>query len=384
MKKTRIIFALLLAISIVISTVGVTAFAGPIESPIIPIPGGDTSTPWYEYDFTDDQTSLILSGFNYQQNRTGITVRATAQKDGQTYPVVSVAPGVFRDSDGQKYIKSLEVEEGVQSIGENAFYGCTNLATVKIASSVTFIDETAFEGTAWLENQPDGLVYAGKIAYKVKGAAHESVVIADDTVAIAEGAFRGQTSLKKVFIPAATTVADDAFAGCTNLTIYCAENSPAYAYATANSIPVVAVPALVMNSVPTKTEYYQNDDLNLTGLDLVYISEAGETPVAVTPEMVSGYDATVLGNQTVTVTYEGKTVQFQVNVVERPAFIPGDVDNSGVVDLDDAIYLLYHVNFPANYLVNQPIDFDGSNEEDLDDAIYLLYHVNFPHSYPLH
>ena len=69
---------------------------------------------------------------------------------------------------------------------------------------------------------------------------------------------------------------------------------------------------------------------------------------------------------------------------ERKLYILGDLDDNGEVDLNDAIYLLYHVNFPGSYPVNQPCDFDGSGEVDLNDAIYLLYHVNFPSSYPLH
>ena len=64
--------------------------------------------------------------------------------------------------------------------------------------------------------------------------------------------------------------------------------------------------------------------------------------------------------------------------------LPGDVDGNGEVDLDDAIYLLYHVNFKDTYPVNQPVDFNGDSKEDLDDAIYLLYHVNFKDTYPLH
>lgn len=68
---------------------------------------------------------------------------------------------------------------------------------------------------------------------------------------------------------------------------------------------------------------------------------------------------------------------------ERPPYLPGDTDGDGDVDLDDAIYLLFHVNFQASYPVNQPVDFDNSGEVDLDDAIYLLFHVNFKESYPL-
>ncbi len=69
---------------------------------------------------------------------------------------------------------------------------------------------------------------------------------------------------------------------------------------------------------------------------------------------------------------------------ERPPYISGDVDGNEKVDLDDAIHLLYHINFPASYKVNQPTDFDGNGVLSLDDAIYLLYHVSFPAQYPLH
>lgn len=65
-------------------------------------------------------------------------------------------------------------------------------------------------------------------------------------------------------------------------------------------------------------------------------------------------------------------------------YVLGDLDGNKEVDLNDAIYLLYHVNFSASYPVNQPVDFDGDGEANLNDAIYLLYHVNFPSSYPLH
>ena len=64
--------------------------------------------------------------------------------------------------------------------------------------------------------------------------------------------------------------------------------------------------------------------------------------------------------------------------------LKGDVDNDGDVDMDDAIYLLFNVNFPASYPVGQPANFDGLGEVTMDDAIYLLFHVNFPSSYPLH
>lgn len=68
---------------------------------------------------------------------------------------------------------------------------------------------------------------------------------------------------------------------------------------------------------------------------------------------------------------------------ERPAYTPGDVDGNDKVDLEDAIYFLFHVNFPEFYPVEQPTDFNQDSKTDLEDAIYFLFHVNFPEIYPL-
>ncbi len=64
-------------------------------------------------------------------------------------------------------------------------------------------------------------------------------------------------------------------------------------------------------------------------------------------------------------------------------FVAGDLDDKEGVDLDDVIYLLYHVNFSEKYPITQNVDFDASGTVDLDDVFYLLYHVNFPDRYPL-
>ena len=64
-------------------------------------------------------------------------------------------------------------------------------------------------------------------------------------------------------------------------------------------------------------------------------------------------------------------------------FVSGDLDGNEGVTVEDAIYLLYHVNFPGKYPVTQDVDYDKSGAVDLDDVFYLLYHVNFPDRYPL-
>lgn len=65
------------------------------------------------------------------------------------------------------------------------------------------------------------------------------------------------------------------------------------------------------------------------------------------------------------------------------ALTPGDMDGSGGVNEDDAIYLLRHVIFPADYPIMGDGDHNGDGAVNEDDAIYLLRHVIFPEDYPL-
>lgn len=61
------------------------------------------------------------------------------------------------------------IPEDVVAIGQMAFAGMTGLSEVTIPDGVYDIGFDAFQGTTWYNSQPDGLVYAGKVAYRVKG-----------------------------------------------------------------------------------------------------------------------------------------------------------------------------------------------------------------------
>ncbi len=205
--------------------------------------------------------------------------------------------------------------------------------------------------------------------------------------------------------------------------------------------------SISVQTKPTKLQYVQqNEMLDVSGGTLLLTYSDGTTrAVEMTEDMLSGFDNTKLGVQDLTVTYQGIAVAFQVEIVKAtvvfkhedgtvlsssqyaygedvipPAdpekapdddghyrfvgwdaqvvpctgntvytavfelvVIPGDVNNDGVFNDQDAVYLLYHYFFPEDYPVKRQVDMNGDGKFNDQDAVYLLYSYFFPDDYPL-
>ena len=91
------------------------------------------------------------------------------------------------------------------------------------------------------------------------------------------------------------------------------------------------VNSIVLKGTP-KDEYKIGEAIDITGLTLDVTKASGLVNIPVTTSMISGYNKNTLGNQTVTITYGGKTTTFPVTVKDyvtgikvQPASVTADL-----------------------------------------------------------
>lgn len=193
-------------------------------------------------------------------------------------------------------LKSVTLENGITVIPTSCFANCGKITEITIPASIINIGDNAFYNTS-LKN----------------------LVIPDGVQTIGIQAFRG-TQLTNVSIPASVTVIwENAFSTpvTTNITLNKKTNeisgSPWGASGTITWL--IRVTRLEVTHMPTKARYFVGETFDSAGLIITaYYND--NTSEQVTGYTLSSPDMSAYGNKTVTVTFDEKTVDFSILVVD--------------------------------------------------------------------
>ena len=196
-----------------VTTIGNSAFEYCDKLTSVTIPSSVTTIGSYAFSRCYKLTSIIIP--NGVTTIGEETFFSCINLSSITIPnsVTSIEKSAFG---GCSSLTSINIPNSVMSIGSLAFAWCVNLSSISFPYSVNSIGGSAFLNTAWYDNQPDGLVYAGKVAYKYKGTMPEnsSIMIKDGTLGIAESAFSDCAGLVSITIPnSVTSIGRHAFLG---------------------------------------------------------------------------------------------------------------------------------------------------------------------------
>lgn len=193
-------------------------------------------------------------------------------------------------------LKTVTIEDGITEIPTSCFTNCGKITEITIPASVINIGDNAFYNTS-LKN----------------------LAIPDGVQAIGVQAFYG-TQLTNVSIPASVTVIwENAFNTpvTTNITLNKKTNeisgSPWGASGTITWL--IRVTRLEVTHMPTKTKYFVGETFDSTGL-LITAYYNDNTSEQVTGYALSSPDMSAYGSKTVTVTFDEKTVDFSILVVD--------------------------------------------------------------------
>ena len=213
MKKTKKIISLLLSVLMIITALPLTAvnsFAADV------VKSGTTG----ECTWFLDGTVLTISGngkmedYDYFEKKPwGTLITKAIIENG----VTSIGGEAFKDCTS---LTSITIPDGVTEIGMGAFYNCTSLTSVTIPDSVTSIGSSAFSGCTSLTSVtiPNSVTEIGVGAFG-GCTSFTSIIIPDSITSIGASAFFNCVNLKNVSLGnSVTSIGDYAFGGCTSLT----------------------------------------------------------------------------------------------------------------------------------------------------------------------
>ena len=323
-------------------------------------------------DVTYSVTSIGGWVFNGRTDLTGELVIPNS--------VTSIGDNAFQDCSG---LTSVVIGNSVTSIGSHAFVncsglisvefnaenctampdyyfafqGCTALSTVTIGENVKTIPDGAFKGTPWLDNHPDGVVYAGKVLYKYKGTmpANTSIAVKAGTLSIADNAFSGCTGLTSIEIPnSVTSIGNYAFSNVNAIFEFAAEEPATVGSSALHANAVLVVPDAAVDAYKAAWSDYATQ-----------IAGRGDAYVTVDVEAME--------------TTSGIMEKLGINKVASVVklIVKGSINSYDVIQFRDKMPLLHELDLSeATVVASDKAFYNGNCTKDNDLGNYAFYNLS--------
>ncbi len=235
------------------------------------------ATSDFAYELDEDNNAIITA---YNGNESDITIPSII--DG--YNVKDIKDHAFDESKNNtngKILKNVIISEGITSIGNFAFVGCTNLESVVLPETLTSLGDQTFIGCNKLNkiNIPSKVTSFGFSGFMFQETGLQEIVIPDNIKNIPDQTFRICKELKKVVVYSDDVVyGSDVFQYCSeDLVLYGNENSTTQEYATQNNLQFKIISSMDEDIPVTSIE------LNKTSLSLD-IGETANLSVTILPD----------------------------------------------------------------------------------------------------
>ena len=190
-----------------VTRIGNNAFQNNTTIQVLELPAGITSIG----------IDPFLGATNLEEINVAAANPAYASIDGILYD----ASATFLIRCPQGKTGPVTIPEGVVKLATLAFVECLSVAEIDFPDTLVEIPANTFYHTAWLDAQPDGLIYAGKVAYLYVGVipADTTITLAPDTIGIGGEAFAFQDGIVAIEFPdTLIAIGSQAFAGLDHLT----------------------------------------------------------------------------------------------------------------------------------------------------------------------
>ncbi|MDJ1651235.1 MULTISPECIES: leucine-rich repeat protein [Gordonibacter] len=174
---------------------GFQHFAEPAEPGATTRPEADAeAASGLVFTLLNDYT-LTVTWEGAEDPAADLEIPASAEINGVSYRVSTIAANAFAN---RGTLKSVTLPATVTSISEAAFAGCANLADIQLLANLHEVGERAFEATSLTD-----------------------IWLPASVQSIGSRAFASCESLTRIVALGTPQVADDALAGCANLSVYC-------------------------------------------------------------------------------------------------------------------------------------------------------------------